>query len=89
MAPSARKSRGPWPKARSGSGADVAVAVTGIAGPGGGSAEKPVGLVYFALAARGSATKTVRETLSRDRETFKYMASQIALDLLRRALVVG
>jgi nicotinamide-nucleotide amidase len=71
------------------SGADVAVAVTGIAGPGGGSAEKPVGLVYFALAARGSATKTVRETLSRDRETFKYMASQIALDLLRRALVVG
>ena len=70
------------------SGADVAVAVTGIAGPGGGSAEKPVGLVYFALAARGSATKTVWETLSRDRETFKYMASQIALDLLRGAVAV-
>jgi nicotinamide-nucleotide amidase len=71
------------------SGADVAVAVTGIAGPGGGSAEKPVGLVCFGLAARGSATKTIRETLSCDRETFKYMASQIALDLLRRALVGG
>jgi len=67
--------------------ADVAVAVTGIAGPTGGTPEKPVGLVYFALAARKGKTQIVERTLSPIRETFKYMASQIALDLVRRALV--
>lgn len=41
--------------------ADVAVAITGIAGPGGGSAEKPVGLVYFGLAARGAATEHLEQ----------------------------
>jgi nicotinamide-nucleotide amidase len=69
-----------------GSGADLAVAVTGIAGPGGGSEEKPVGLVYFALAARGGAAHAVQRNLSPTRAIFKYMASQIALDLVRRAL---
>jgi nicotinamide-nucleotide amidase len=68
------------------SGADIAVAVTGIAGPTGGTAAKPVGLVYFALAAKNGKTQTVERTLSTSRETFKYMASQIALDLVRRAL---
>ena len=69
------------------SGADVAVAVTGIAGPTGGTPEKPVGLVYFAIARADGQTLVVERTLSQIRETFKYMASQIALDLLRRALV--
>jgi nicotinamide-nucleotide amidase len=68
------------------SGADFAVAVTGIAGPTGGTPEKPVGLVYFALATRNGKTQIVEQSLSRTRETFKYMASQIALDLVRRAL---
>jgi nicotinamide-nucleotide amidase len=71
-----------------GSGADIAVAVTGIAGPTGGTPEKPVGLVYFSVVcADGRAPVVLQRNLSSIRETFKYMASQIALDLLRRALI--
>jgi len=69
------------------SGADIAVAVTGIAGPTGGTPEKPVGLAFFGLALKDGKTQTVERTLSPVRETFKYTASQIALDLVRRALV--
>jgi nicotinamide-nucleotide amidase len=69
------------------SGADVAVAVTGIAGPDGGTPEKPVGLVYFGLARKNGATLTQERKLSNVRETFKTMASQFALDLVRRAVV--
>ena len=69
------------------SGADIAVAVTGIAGPDGGTEEKPVGLVWFGLARRGAATQTVTKNLSRTRATFRGMATQLALDLVRRALV--
>jgi nicotinamide-nucleotide amidase len=67
--------------------ADVAVAVTGIAGPGGGTPEKPVGLVYFGLAKKGGTPHAIERNLSQVRETFKYMATQIALDLLRRTLI--
>lgn len=67
--------------------ADIAVAVTGIAGPTGGTTEKPVGLVYFALATKNGKTQTIERTLTAQREIFKYTASQIALDLVRRALV--
>jgi nicotinamide-nucleotide amidase len=67
-----------------GSGADVAVAVTGIAGPTGGTPAKPVGLVYFGLAKNGSETQTLERNLSQVRDTFKAMAAQVALDLLRR-----
>jgi nicotinamide-nucleotide amidase len=70
-----------------GSGADLAVAVTGIAGPTGGTPEKPVGLVYFGLATKDGKMQVVGKNLSQVRETFKYMAAQIALDLVRRALV--
>jgi nicotinamide-nucleotide amidase len=68
------------------SGADVAVAVTGIAGPTGGTAEKPVGLVYFGIAQKDGKTQVLEKNLSQVRETFKYMAAQVALDLVRRAL---
>lgn len=72
------------------SGADLAVSVTGIAGPSGGTPEKPVGLVYFGLAVRaGNSVKitTQERRLAPRRELFKQMASQVALDFLRRALL--
>jgi nicotinamide-nucleotide amidase len=71
--------------ARLRSGADYALAVTGIAGPGGGSDAKPVGTVFIGLAAPGR-TSTVRHLNPFDRETFKWVTAQQALDLLRRAL---
>ena len=67
------------------SGADVALAVTGIAGPGGGSAEKPVGTVYFALAdSAGSVARMVSWPGSR--EDIRGRSVNLALDLLRRRL---
>lgn len=71
--------------ARRESGADLAVSITGIAGPGGGSEEKPVGTVCFGLAT-ASGVKTYREIHPRNRSDFKLQASQRALDLIRRAL---
>lgn len=68
------------------SGADVAVAVTGIAGPGGGTDTKPVGLVWFAVAQRDGATAALGKNLSPVRATFRNMAAQIALDLVRRTV---
>jgi len=71
------------------SGADHALAVTGVAGPGGGTEAKPVGTVWIALASRswsGVETLALRENFPFNREMFKVMTSQTALDLLRRKL---
>jgi nicotinamide-nucleotide amidase len=65
--------------------ADYALSITGIAGPGGGTEAKPVGTVYIALA-NESGTAVERQFNPFDRETFKWVASQQAMDLLRRAL---
>lgn len=65
-------------------GADFALATTGIAGPGGGTDEKPVGTVFIALAGNGIATQVERHKFPTDRETFKWLTAQAALDLLRR-----
>ena len=65
-------------------GADHALATTGIAGPGGGSTVKPVGTVFLALASKIGFAKVERHRFSTDRETFKFLATQAALDLLRR-----
>jgi nicotinamide-nucleotide amidase len=66
-------------------GSDFGLATTGIAGPGGGTPEKPVGTVYIALAVRGAETQVARHAYPTDRETFKELAVQAALDMLRAA----
>lgn len=66
------------------SGADLAVAVTGIAGPGGGSEDKPVGTVWLAWAQKGGETRAIRQFHSRARKDFKQAVSQAALDGLLR-----
>lgn len=65
---------------------DFGLAVTGIAGPGGGTEEKPVGLVYIALA-DDAHTEHKRFMLPGDRELIRWRASQAALDMLRRRLI--
>jgi nicotinamide-nucleotide amidase len=68
------------------SASDFALSTTGIAGPGGGSPAKPVGTVYFGLAEKGKPTLTWNACYPMDRESFKQVASQSALDKLRRRL---
>jgi nicotinamide-nucleotide amidase len=63
------------------------LATTGIAGPTGGSDEKPVGTIYIALAVEESETVARKFVFPTDRETFKQLAAQAALDLLRRRLL--
>jgi len=69
--------------------AGVGLSVTGIAGPGGGTAQKPVGLVYVGLnAGRNSQSSLIREfRFHGDRHSIKLRASQAALELLRQWLV--
>lgn len=64
--------------------ADIAVAVTGIAGPDGGTPEKPVGTVYFALARRDGGETAKKREFNGDRAAVRQAASLYALDLVRR-----
>jgi len=67
-------------------GTDFGLSVTGIAGPGGGTEDKPVGLVYIALA-DDAHTEHRKLLLPGDRQLIRWRASQAALDLLRRRLI--
>jgi len=65
---------------------DYAISVTGIAGPDGGSEEKPVGTVWFGLADRDSV-KAIKLVFPGDRYLIRWRSSQAALDMLRRRLI--
>jgi len=68
-------------------GATLAVSITGIAGPGGGTEEKPVGLVYYGVARAGGETRVKRSTQWGDRFSIRNRAVQEALVLLRAVLL--
>jgi nicotinamide-nucleotide amidase len=66
--------------------ADIGVGVTGIAGPGGGTEEKPVGLVFIAVS-NGTHHDVMQRRFFGDRERVRRWASQMALDMVRRMLM--
>ncbi len=70
-------------------GTDWGLGITGVAGPGGGSADKPVGLVYIGLARPDGGVESMKYRLSShfDRELIRRMSAQQSLDMLRRQLL--
>jgi nicotinamide-nucleotide amidase len=67
-------------------GATLGLSITGIAGPTGGTEDKPVGLVHFALS-DGKKTETVERRFSGPRQRIREFATQQALDMVRRKLL--
>jgi nicotinamide-nucleotide amidase len=70
--------------ALSNSTADLSVSVTGVAGPGGGTPDKPVGLVYLAASRRGGSTIAERHVFPGDRDAIRRLAVLTALAMLER-----
>lgn len=66
--------------------ATLGIGITGVAGPGGGSPEKPVGLVFHALAS-ADGTEVIERNFPGDRKRIRWFASTLALDMVRRKLM--
>jgi len=66
--------------------ADITIAVTGVAGPGGGTKDKPVGLVHLACAGRGRPTIAHHEVFPGDRADVRDSTVQTAFTILRRTV---
>ena len=64
----------------------LAISITGIAGPGGGSAEKPVGLVYFGIITHDKTAQSVKQIFDGDRASIRNQALYFALDLILNRL---
>ncbi len=71
---------------RARTGSSIGVGITGIAGPSGGTPQKPVGTVAIAVAVDGGATATRTFSLFGSRTMFKFQAAQMGLDMVRRIL---
>ena len=71
------------------SGADLALAVSGVAGPDGGTRDKPVGLVYFAVLRRGGRPEVSRGQFPGDRAAVRSAAVDKALQLISAAALAG
>jgi nicotinamide-nucleotide amidase len=69
-------------------GADISVSLTGVAGPGGGTPDKPVGLVYIGLATPQRSFATRTQFLG-DRDQVRTLAALAALNLVRREALEG
>jgi nicotinamide-nucleotide amidase len=67
-------------------GADIGLGITGIAGPGGGTPEKPVGTVWFAVSGPGDHRETLKRVVPGERGLIRAWAVMVALELVRRAL---
>jgi nicotinamide-nucleotide amidase len=67
--------------------ATFALATTGVAGPGGGTKPKPVGTLFVALSAHNAQTQIRNLFFPDDRPTFKELATQAALEMLRQSLL--
>ena len=68
--------------------ADIAVSVTGIAGPGGATATKPVGLVHLGCARRGRTTLLEQRVFAGDRAAVRDQSVALAFELIRRQIVM-
>jgi nicotinamide-nucleotide amidase len=68
-------------------GSDFGIATSGISGPGGGTPEKPVGLVWIALATADSATHAQSFVFEVDRSRHRRLTAQVALDWIRRSMI--
>ncbi len=71
---------------RMGGDASIGIGVTGIAGPGGGTPDKPVGTVYIGISA-GEMTRAFKYSFNRDRIWFKNIVAAMAIDLIRKTVI--
>ena len=67
-------------------GSTLGIGITGVAGPTGGTSEKPVGLVFIALASE-KGSEVEERNFPGDRKRIRFFASQLALDMIRRKLM--